>query len=335
MVYFHPNTSIYSTTQVESLQHRMLGHFKISRDVIEHHIVSKLDAETLLLLSMTAKDLLKFVDSAGCSIFISAIPRGLQLSFRKTFIRKQLRIDKDDNYFMGRVDIKSLQDQLKTLRSFHVMNGLNIPLTVRGEYESEEYIFSDFQVQKAYMPAQPKKFDKNTTLRKYNFRMLGKVTHKKLSTPGPEKMELLPNVKIDLIVKNVLICQTGNARQHYLQRCKVMCRTCNRKIAEFITYDKVLEKRHEKICQACRDEFFVTLKDLWTIYSMKFDEARARKDVKDIQISYVPGRGYANKMIKFMSKENVAKLAGFPNWTTMVHNWPRAFRRDLKLATGT
>lgn len=335
MIYFHLNTSIYSTTQVESLQHRMLGHFNISKDVMEHHIVPKLDAETLLLLSMAGKDLLKFVDSAGCSVFISAMKRGLHLNFRKTFISKQLRNDKDENDFMGIVQIKSLRDQLKTLRSFHVMNGHKIPLTVTGEYEGEEYMFSDFEVQSAYMPAQHKKFDKNTTLRKYNFKMLGKVTHKKLSTPGPEKMELLPNVKIDLSVKNVLICQTENARQHYVQRCKGMCRTCNRNTAEFITYHKVLEKRHQKICKACRDEFFVTLKDMWTIYSMKFDEERARKDVKDIQISYVPGEGYANTMIKFMYKENVAKIAGFPNWTTMVQNWPRAFRRDLKMVTDT
>jgi len=331
MIYFHHNTSIYFTGQLQSLQNSMLGDFKISRDVIEQHVVTKLDAESLLLLSMTGKDLLKFVDSAGSSIFISAINSGgTKLQFRLPFTQKPITHEAEIVY-KAIVQIQSLHEQLQTLRSFNVISGLNVAVSVRGKHDNEEYIFSNFKVLRAYMPAPPRKVNNNPTyLRQYNFKMLGTVTHKNVGTHFKEKMELLPNVKLDLDVKNVLLCQMETARQYYAFRCKSMCLSCNRSIAEFITYDKVLEKGHQKICKACRNEFFVTLKDLCTTYKMEFDQQRARHDIRGIQISYLPNRGYGSKMIKLMYKEDVAKLAGFSGWTSMVHNWPPVLKRDLK-----
>jgi hypothetical protein len=69
---------------------------------------------------------------------------------------------------------------------------------------------------------------------------------------------------------------------------------------------------------------------------MRFNKEQAKKDVKDIEILYVGKRGRAASVCKMMYKQDLAKLAGFSDWGTMVLTWPAVLstRRLKKKTTG-
>lgn len=312
----------------------VFGNFVISSDLLETLIAPKLDAESLIIFSMTGKYFRNLVDRACSSIFVSEINR--QMYQRALLFSDFLDVEKDDTQenktiFKACVQVETLYQKLQTLRFFHAIDKLRIPVALQAYHNYEQYVFSKFEILKAYMPDQGKQSLKHVTnVRKYNFKLKSVLAQKQTGDFRRRRLETLPDVELHLTIKNALVCQNPTPRQYYVNKCKRICLMCNRNTGFYTTYQEVSEKRRERICKICRREFCVTLSELYS-YGMRFNVSRAKDDVKEIEISYVPECGAAGKRIKFMFKDDLAKFAGFSDWRTMVLKWPRGdFTRHLK-----
>jgi hypothetical protein len=316
----------------------MLGDCHISEDAMQSNVGQYLTLKAMILLSMTSKNLRDFVDSRFTESFVSHIQKYMMSvhMFTNLSISCSGPLSADGK-IVYEASKKSLtgEEQLQTLLAFHTIDAMKIPMAVTTWKDDEMYQFRNFEIVAAYMPTQKaENHKKHKNVRVYTFCLKSTETDKYVDREFGRAIEQ-PDTILWLEVKNAIVRDNMNLRKYYTDNCLIWCGLCNRNIAFYITHEELKMVERRKVCTACLREFCVSLKALKN-YGMRFNKEQAKKDVKDIEILYVGKRGRAASVCKMMYKQDLAKLAGFSDWGTMVLTWPAVLstRRLKKKTTG-
>ena len=303
----------------------MLGTFVLGQEALTHHIKTFLSVETLLMLSMTTKELRKFVDQECYKCFTSVIyQKKLIVHYPSALFKKQESDpDSQTTVFKGVIDVSHRREKFKTMDLFHVCwEEMCIPMYMSIRSDNATYMFSMFQIQKIYMPEQRVTASQNRWgTRRYTLHLVS--TQTRMNKNG---QHIASNAKLELKVENADIRYKLCPRAYYasmVYKLRSTCGICKRDWMFFMTYDKKAEVKHRGICKRCRSEFFVSFADLKNRYGLKFCTKQAGANVQQFQIGYVGNYGYGSTETLVILKEDIAKLTGFGSWKEMIEKWSK------------
>ena len=313
----------------------MLGTFFLGQDALVHYIKSFFSVETLWLLSMTSKELRKFVDEKCYSCFTSLIYQNKTISFMfpyNSFKKEESDSDSETTVFKGAINI-SHNYKFKTMEMFHICGEkMLIPLYQIVRFDNATYTFSMFQIQKMYMPEQRVTASQNRwATRRYILYL--ESTQVQVKKNG---QTIMCNAKLNLKVENAEIRYKICPRAYYasmVYKSRRICGICQRGWMFNMTYDNKADVKHRGICKQCRSEFFVSFADLKSKYGLKLMSKNVvvlGTNVKQFQIGYVGNYGHGTAETMVMLKEDIAKVMGFGSWKEMIEKWPRNLLHDVK-----